>query len=281
MIQTYQKFRQNGSNIVTGLLASLASAGAGLASDAPQNWQLGFNEPASEKARQIYWFHDAILLPVIIAISVFVLILLIYVCVRFSEKNNPVPSKTVHHTWLEIIWTALPVLILGVMFIPSIKLLYMTEDNSKSELTIKVTGNQWYWNYEYPDNGNITFDSNYIPLADLPADQKNLFKLKVDKPLVVPVGKKVKLLVTANDVIHNFTLGAAGVKMDAVPGRINETSMTLDKPGTYYGFCQELCGTNHAYMPIEVTALSEEDFKTWLEKNKKTAQNNTINVAQK
>lgn len=264
------------------LMAGLMVCSIANAADYVQNWQLGFNSPGSEKARQIYWFHDVILLPLIVVIVVFVLALLVYTCIRFSEKNNPVPSKTVHHTWLEIIWTAIPVLILGVVFIPSIKLLYYTEDNSKSELAIKVTGNQWYWNYEYPDHGNIAFDSNYVQLADLPADQKHLFKLKVDKPMVVPAGKKIKLLVTANDVIHNFTLAAAGVKMDAVPGRMNETSMTIDKPGTYYGFCQELCGTNHAYMPIEVVALSEDDFKSWVDKNKKSASiNANVILAQK
>ncbi len=251
------------------------------ADDYAKNWQLGFNDPVSEKARQIYWFHDAILLPVIIAISLFVLALLIYVCWRFSEKNNPVPSKVVHHTWLEVIWTALPVLILGIIFIPSIKLLYYTEDNSKAEYTIKAIGNQWYWTYEYPDYPEIKIDSNLVALADLPENEKHLFRMRADNPLVVPVGKKIKVLITATDVIHNFALNVAGIKMDAVPGRINESWMTIDKPGTYYGFCQELCGMNHAFMPIEVHAITEDEFKEWVAKKKQAALNSNQQLAQK
>lgn len=259
----------------------LGFVGAGLAyADEAKNWQLGFSPAASEKARQIYWFHDTILLPVIVAISLFVLALLIYVCWRFSEKNNPTPSKTVHNTWLEIIWTAVPVLILGVIFIPSIKLLYYTEDSSKSELTIKAIGNQWYWSFEYPES-DVKFDSNIVPLSDLSDADKHLFKLKVDNPIYVPLGKKIKVLTTSNDVIHNFTVASAGVKIDAVPGRINTTWFNFDKQGVFYGFCQELCGVNHAYMPIEVHVVSEEEFNGWIAKKKQSASLNSTQVASK
>ena len=227
----------------------------------PKEWQLGFQNPASDSMRDIVSFHNNLLLPIIIAISVFVLFLMLYACVRFRASANPNPSKRTHNVTVEILWTLIPCLILIVMAVPSFKILYKQDTSPKADLTIKAVGYQWYWGYEYPDE-NIIFDSYMIEEKDLRADQPRL--LAVDNEVVVPVNKVVKVLITANDVLHAWALPAFGVKRDAVPGRINETWFKAEKEGTYYGQCSELCGIKHAFMPITVKVVSEEDYQEWL-----------------
>ena len=227
----------------------------------PKEWQLGFQNPASDSMRDIVSFHNNLLLPIIIAISVFVLFLMLYACVRFRASANPNPSKRTHNVTVEILWTLIPCLILIVMAVPSFKILYKQDTIPKADLTIKAVGYQWYWGYEYPDE-NIVFDSYMIDEKDLRADQPRL--LAVDNEVVVPVNKVVKVLITANDVLHAWALPAFGVKRDAVPGRINETWFKAEKEGTYYGQCSELCGIKHAFMPITVKVVSEEDYQEWL-----------------
>jgi cytochrome c oxidase subunit 2 len=229
--------------------------------DQPKDWQLGFQNPASDGMRDIVNFHNNLLLPIIIAISVFVLFLMLYACVRFRASANPNPSKRTHNVTVEILWTLIPCLILIVMAVPSFKILYKQDTIPKADLTIKAVGYQWYWGYEYPDE-NIIFDSYMIEEKDLRADQPRL--LTVDHEVVVPVNKVVKVLITANDVLHAWALPAFGVKRDAVPGRINETWFKAEKEGTYYGQCSELCGIKHAFMPITVKVVSEDDYQEWL-----------------
>ena len=227
----------------------------------PKEWQLGFQNPASDGMRDIVNFHNNLLLPIIIAISVFVLFLMLYACVRFRASANPNPSKRTHNVTVEILWTLIPCLILIVMAVPSFKILYKQDTIPKADLTIKAIGYQWYWGYEYPDE-NLIFDSYMIEEKDLKADQPRL--LAVDNEVVVPVGKVVKVLITANDVLHAWALPSFGVKRDAVPGRINETWFKAEKVGTYYGQCSELCGIKHAFMPITVKVVSEEEYQEWL-----------------
>ena len=227
----------------------------------PKEWQLGFQNPASDGMRDIVNFHNNLLLPIIIAITVFVLFLMLYACVRFRASANPNPSKRTHNVTVEILWTLIPCLILIVMAVPSFKILYKQDTIPKADLTIKAVGYQWYWGYEYPDE-NIIFDSYMIEEKDLKADQPRL--LAVDNEVVVPVNKVVKVLITANDVLHAWALPSFGVKRDAVPGRINETWFKAEKEGTYYGQCSELCGIKHAFMPITVKVVSEEDYQEWL-----------------
>tara|TARA_Y100001970_G_scaffold136939_1_gene168524 strand:- start:117 stop:992 length:876 start_codon:yes stop_codon:yes gene_type:complete len=227
----------------------------------PNEWQLGFQNAASESMREIVAFHNNLLLPIIIAISVFVLFLMLYACVRFRASANPNPSKRTHNVTVEVLWTLIPCLILIVMAVPSFKILYKQDAIPKADLTIKAIGYQWYWGYEYPDE-NIIFDSYMIEEKNLKANQPRL--LAVDNEVVVPVNKVVKVLITANDVLHAWALPSFGVKRDAVPGRINETWFKAEKEGTYYGQCSELCGIKHAFMPIAVKVVSEEEYQEWL-----------------
>ena len=227
----------------------------------PKEWQLGFQEAASESMRDIISFHDNLLLPIIVAISAFVLFLMLYVCIKFRASANPNPSKRTHNVAVEVLWTLIPCLILIVIAVPSFKILYKQDAIPKADLTIKAIGYQWYWGYEYPDE-NIIFDSYMVEDKDLKANQPRL--LAVDNEVVVPLNKVVKVLITANDVLHAWALPSFGVKRDAVPGRINETWFKAEKTGTYYGQCSELCGIKHAFMPITVKVVSEEEYKEWL-----------------
>jgi len=227
----------------------------------PKDWQLGFQEAASESMRDIISFHDNLLLPIIVAISAFVLFLMLYVCIKFRASANPNPSKRTHNVAVEVLWTLIPCLILIVIAVPSFKILYKQDAIPKADLTIKAIGYQWYWGYEYPDE-NIIFDSYMVEDKDLKANQPRL--LAVDNEVVVPVNKVVKVLITANDVLHAWALPSFGVKRDAVPGRINETWFKAEKTGTYYGQCSELCGIKHAFMPITVKVVSEEEYQEWL-----------------
>ena len=246
-------------NFLITLFAVFTSVEA--SANQPQNWQLGFQNAASETMRNIVNFHDKLLLPIIIAISVFVLFLMIYACIKFRASNNPNPSKTTHNIAIEVLWTLIPCLILIIIAVPSFKILYSQDTIPKADVTIKAVGYQWYWGYEYPDE-NIIFDSYMIETKDLKEGQPRL--LAVDNQVIVPVNKVVKVLITANDVLHAWALPSFGVKRDAVPGRINETWFKAEKVGTYYGQCSELCGIKHAFMPITVRVVSEEDYAEWL-----------------
>jgi cytochrome c oxidase subunit 2 len=241
------------------LMFSLDSAFAAL----PDNYQLGLQEAASERMERVDEFHT-LLLWIITTITVFVLALLVWVMIRYNASSNPVASKTSHNTTIEVIWTVLPVVILVVIAVPSFRLLYYLDElpEGGADLTIKAIGNQWNWTYEYPDQGNFTFTANMVADADLKQGQPRL--LTADNALVVPVGKTVRVLATATDVIHSFALPAFGVKIDAVPGRTNETWFHAMREGVFYGQCSELCGARHAFMPIELHVVSEQEFNRWI-----------------
>ena len=233
-----------------------------LLANQPQDWQLGFQKSASKSMSDIVLFHDYMLLPIITAITAFVLFLLLYVCVRYRSSKNKVPSTTSHNTMIEVIWTLVPCLILIVMAVPSFKVLYSQDEIPKADVTIKAIGYQWYWGYEYPDE-NIIFDSYMIEEKDLKEDQPRL--LAVDNAVYVPVNKVVKVMITANDVLHAWALPSFGVKRDAIPGRLNETWFKADRTGTFYGQCSELCGIKHAFMPITVHVVTQDGYDKWLE----------------
>lgn len=232
------------------------------AASQPEPWQIGMQPAATPIAEQMHDFHT-LLLVITIAIVIFVLGLMITVFVRFNAKANPVPSKTAHNTLIEVVWTLAPIIILLVIAIPSFRLLFAQDTTPPSDLTIKAIGHQWYWTYEYPDAG-FEFDAFLVDESDLKPGQPRL--LETDTHVVVPVGAVVKLLVTAapEDVIHAWAVPAFGVKMDAVPGRLNETWFRADREGTYYGQCSELCGALHGYMPITVDVVSKAEYETWL-----------------
>jgi cytochrome c oxidase subunit 2 len=255
------------SKLVTLIISSLLFSTNIFASDTHvKNWQLGFQEASSPISKSIHQTHDFIMV-FVVAITLFVLFLLCYCCIRFREKKNPIPSTTSHNVILEIIWIAVPIIIVTLITIPSLKLIFFQEKIPKSEMTLKVIGRQWYWSYEYPDNGDIYFDSYMIKDEDLKEGQPRL--LATDNKVYLPTNTYIKIQMTSSDVIHAFALPALGVKMDAVPGRLNETWVYIEKPGTYYGQCSELCGVLHAFMPIEVVAVSPEEFKKWVDKAKK------------
>jgi cytochrome c oxidase subunit II len=242
------------------LLGDAALAQEPIVGGAPTAWQLNFQAPASPVAEMIVSLHD-LLLFITVAISAFVLVLMAYACIRYRASRHPVPSRRTHNSVLEIAWTAIPVLILVVIAIPSFKLLYFMDRAVNPEMTLKAIGRQWYWSYEYPDHGNFTFDAYMIAEQDLTEDQLRLYD--VDNPVVLPVDTDIRLLTTASDVIHAWAMPALGVKMDAVPGKINETWVRINEPGVYYGQCSELCGDYHAFMPIRIEAVSKEDFEAW------------------
>ena len=236
-----------------------------LLANEPKDWQLGFQESASKSMTDIVWFHDYMLLPIITGITVFVLFLLLYTCVRYRASKNKIASTTSHNTLVEVLWTLIPCLILIVMAVPSFKVLYSQDTIPKADVVIKAVGYQWYWGYEYPDE-NIIFDSYMVEDKDLKENQPRL--LTVDNEIYVPVNKVVKVMITANDVLHAWALPAFGVKRDAVPGRINETWFKAERTGTFYGQCSELCGIKHAFMPITVNVVTEDEYNLWLEKAK-------------
>ncbi len=232
----------------------------------PHPWQLGMQPPASPVKEFIGSFHN-MLLVIITLITVFVLALLLYTMVRFRAAANPNPSKTSHHTLLEVAWTLVPILILIVIAVPSFRLLYFADKAPEAEMTLKVTGRQWYWNYEYPDQGGFQFDSYMVQESDLKPGQPRL--LEVDNRVVVPVGARVRVLIHGSDVIHSWFLPSLGVQKYAMPGRINETWMQVDRPGVYYGQCNQICGVNHAFMPVAIEAVDKATFDRWVEEAKK------------
>ena len=271
-------------SIIVGicLLYSLAFAEVGLS----ENWQLSFQEPATDLMSDIISFHSYILMPIITGISILVLLLLLIIAFRFNSSRNQTASTTTHNTVVEILWTVIPVVLLIIIAIPSFRLLYVSETIPKADLTIKATGNQWYWSYEYPDYGSIVFDANMLNDDEL-SDPK-LRLLETDTQIVVPVNKVVKLQITSNDVLHAWTIPAFGVKMDAVPGKLNETWFKANQEGIFYGQCSELCGPKHAFMPINVKVVSEKEFEDWIGFAKEEyalsnidLYNNTFEIAQK
>jgi cytochrome c oxidase subunit II len=245
------------------VLASGGAALAGLGQATP--WQMDLQDSATPVMEYIAGFHYY-LLWVIAAISLFVLVLLAIVVVRFNARANPTPSRTTHNTPIEILWTIAPVIILALIAVPSFRLLFLELDVPKPDLTVKVTGKQWFWSYAYPDNGNFEFDSLMIEEKDLKPGQPRL--LTVDNEMVVPVNKVVHVLVTGADVIHSFTVPSFGSRVDAVPGRINETWFKATIEGMFYGQCSELCGKDHSFMPIAVRVVSDSDFAAWISQAK-------------
>ncbi len=241
----------------------------------PKEWQLGFQRPATPVMEQLDSMHDMLTM-VCIAVTVFVLMLLLYVILRFREKNNPVPSKTSHNSFIEVVWTVIPVVILVAIAIPSLRLHYYMSEVQDPEMTLKVVGYQWYWNYEYPDYGGFSFDSYMVPEDKLQDGDPRL--LKTDNPVVVPVDTVIKVEITAGDVIHSWAVPAFGVKRDAVPGRLNGSWFKATRTGTYYGQCSELCGIKHGFMPIEIKVVSKEEFAVWAKTAKQQfAANGVVN----
>ena len=254
---------------VAGLtLATGGAAYAELGQPAPWEWTL--QQSASPVMDNIVWFHN-FLFVLITLITLFVLALLVIVVMKFNAKANPVPSRTTHNTLIEVAWTLVPVLILVGISVPSFRLLFLELDVPKADLTIKATGKQWYWSYAYPDNGKFEFDS-------LMAQDKQPRLLGVDNEMVVPVNKVIRVQVTGADVIHAFALPAFGVKIDAIPGRLNETWFKATKTGMFYGQCSELCGKDHAFMPIAVRVVSDQEFAAWVEAAKKKYATNPANT---
>jgi cytochrome c oxidase subunit II len=268
---TATRFAARSAAAISAFFTWLFVAGTAFAEDvlpvigAPQERGLGFQPAASPVKVELEHFHDLLLI-IITAITVFVLGLLVYVAVRFRASANPVPSQTTHHTWLEVAWTVLPVFILVIIAIPSFRILYYMEKAPNPEMTLKVTGHQWYWSYEYPDHGGIAFDSRLIPEEELKPGQLRL--LETDNRVVVPVGTDIRVQVTAADVLHAWAVPSFGVKKDAVPGRLNETWFNATREGLFYGQCSEICGTQHGYMPIAIEVVSKERFAKWVEKTK-------------
>jgi len=230
--------------------------------DYPKSWELNLQPPASIQADQMHDFHHG-LIWLISVISLFVLTLLIWVVVRYNRRSNPVPSTTTHNTMIEIAWTIIPVVILIVVSIFSFRVLFYQGRIPEADMTLKVTGYQWYWGYEYPDQGGIAFSAYMIPERDIDPSKGQKRLLETDQVVVLPVDTVIRVQATAADVIHAWTVPSLGIKKDAVPGRLNETWFKADRLGTFYGQCSEICGTNHAYMPIKVEIVSKEDFAAW------------------
>ncbi|MGH7027458.1 cytochrome c oxidase subunit II, partial [Brevundimonas sp.] len=252
-----------GGGIATAAIAAFVAAPTWAQDLLGQPTPGGINlQPAAAPLKhEAIRFHDWVLMPVITIITLLVLGLLIWIAIRYNKRSNPVPAKWSHNTVIEIIWTVVPVLILVGISLFSFRLLFAYHDMPEADLTVKVTGNQWNWAYEYPDQGVAEYISNMMPEDKAPA---HLYRLAADEPMVVPVGKTVRLLVTASDVIHAVALPAFGLKTDAVPGRINETWFNAEKTGVYYGQCSELCGVDHAFMPMQINVVTEAEFAAWV-----------------
>lgn len=249
------------------LLTLLAWTASPATAQVPLPWQMGLQAPHSSVQAEVQSLNTFVLY-IIIAITVFVAGLLLYVIVKFNHKANPIPSRTSHNTVIEILWTTVPVLILIAIAVPSFRLVYFQDRTTKPDMTVKVTGHQWYWEYTYPEQGGLDFQSYMIPEKQLKPEQRSLRQLAVDNPLVVPVGKNVRVLIASGDVLHSFFIPSLGVQRYAIPGRIIETWFNVDKPGDYYGECNQICGINHDAMSIEVHAVSEADYAAWLKEAK-------------
>jgi len=268
------KYKQIVSRLFYTVLPAAAwlQTGPSFAQSGPQPWQMNFRPSATPVMDDIIDFHN-LLLVIEVIIVLFVLGLMVYICVKFNAKANPVPSKTTHNAFLEVVWTVIPIIILIVITVPSVKLLVFMDKapKEKVEMTLKVIGHQWYWSYEYPDAGNLAFDSNIIPDEEIDASKGQIRLLEVDNRIAIPVDTTIRVLMTSEDVLHNWAVPAFGIKMDTVPGRINESWIRVPaaRAGVYRGQCSELCGVNHGYMPIVIEAKSKQDFAKWLDKAKK------------
>lgn len=259
-----QLYRRPIAALLASIMASMLAAPAALA-QTPKPWAIGMQPGFSPVKREIIALNDLVF-AIITAICVFVAALLLWVTYRYRADRNPNPSRTAHHTVLEVAWTVVPVLILVIIAIPSFRLVYYEDRTHDPALTVKVTGHQWYWEYTYPDNGNIDFSSYIIPDNQLKPGQLRL--LAVDNALVLPVGKDIRILITGADVIHSFFIPSLGVQRYAIPGRTIETWVRVDKPGTYFGECNQICGQNHSRMPIEVRGVTDQEFDAWLKEAK-------------
>jgi cytochrome c oxidase subunit 2 len=263
---------QTGRRVLGLAVAGVALAASGAAfaeSGQPAPWEYTLQEAATPVMENIIWFHN-VLLWIITIITLFVLALLITVAVKFNARANPVPSRTTHNTLIEMAWTLIPVLILVGIAVPSFRLLFQELDIPKADLTVKATGKQWYWSYAYPDNGKFEFDS-------LLAQDKQPRLLGVDNEMVVPINKVVRIQTTGADVIHSFAIPAFGIKIDSIPGRLNETWFKATKLGMFYGQCSELCGKDHAFMPIAIRVVNDQEFAAWVETAKKKFASNPAN----
>ena len=247
--------------LVAGLGGAIGAAGSAVAQQ-PADWEVDFQTALSPSMERIVDFNLMVTI-IIVIITAFVFGLMAWIVIRYNKKRNPTPSKTTHNTMLEVVWTVVPVIILLVIAVPSFRLLYFTDRVEDADMTLKAIGHQWYWSYEYPDHGDFTFDALMLEDDELEEGQPRL--LATDEAVVLPVGAKIRLLTTADDVIHSWAIPALGVKMDSVPGRVNETWFQINREGTYYGQCSELCGTLHGFMPIMIEAVSQEDFDAWVE----------------
>jgi cytochrome c oxidase subunit 2 len=244
------------------VLAGALGAAGTAAAQAPTDWEVDFQTALSPSMERIVDFNFMVTI-IIVVISAFVFGLMAWIVYRYNARRNPTPSKTTHNTMLEVAWTIVPVIILLVIAVPSFRLLYYVDSVEDADMTLKAIGHQWYWSYEYPDHGDFTFDALMLEDDELEEGQPRL--LATDTAVVLPVGAKIRLLTTADDVIHSWAVPALGVKMDSVPGRVNETWFQINREGTYYGQCSELCGTLHGFMPIMIEAVSQEDFDSWVE----------------
>ncbi len=263
---------RRGAVAVLLLTAVAARTGAAFANGIgyAEPGQIGFQQPVTEVARDIEWFHNAILMPIITLISLFVLALLAYVVWKFNDKANPVPTRTTHNTLLEVAWTVIPVMILVIIAAYSFPLLTKELVIPNADVTVKVTGSQWHWAYAYPkDQGDFSFDSYIKDEKDLKPEAGDIRLLSVDNEAFVPVNKIVRLQITAADVIHSFIIQSFGVRVDAVPGRLNETWFKAEREGVYYGQCSKICGKDHAFMPIVFRVVSDEKYQAWLADSKK------------
>jgi cytochrome c oxidase subunit 2 len=257
------KMRHLQSTSLATVMASWMAIAPAIAGE-PVDKGLGLQAAVTPVMKDIAFFHDWVLMPIIVGISVFVAGLLLYCIVRFNKKSNPVAAKFTHNTTVEVVWTIIPVLILVFISLFSFRLLYKADQvPQKVDLTIKVTGHQWYWSYEYPDQNGISFDANMLPEDEAKTAGKP-YLLGTDNAVYVPVGKTVRLQLTASDVIHGYLVPAFGIQMDASPGRLGEMWFKADKVGTYYGQCTQICGLKHAYMPIEIKVVSQPDFDAWV-----------------
>lgn len=275
--------RVRSNAITTGLAAALVALAASQAAaqivGAPSPGGIGFLPANGQIAEDMFWFHNSILLPVIIGICLLVLGLIVYIVWRFNETANPVPSRRTHHAGIEIIWTVLPALLLVFIAVPSFRLLAEQLIIPAPDLTVKVTASQWHWNYGYPKSeGGFAFDSLYVEDKDLKPGQPRL--ITADHEMVVPVGKVIEVDVTSQDVIHSFSVPSFGVKIDAIPGRLNKSWFKAEHEGMFYGQCSNICGIDHAFMPINVRVLSQPDYEAWLAQAKKQfAASDQIDVA--
>lgn len=264
-------FARRAARALLGLPALLLVALPAWA-EQPHDWQLGLQPAATPVRDRIDGLNNELLV-IITVITLFVMALLLYVMVRFNAKRNPTPSRTTHNTLLELVWTMVPVLILVIIAVPSFKLLYFMDDVPHARMTVKITGHQWYWSYDYPDQGDFSFDSNI--LSDAQDKQSNNPRLLgTDNVMVVPVGQVVRVLITSTDVIHSWFVPSAGVQEYAMPGRVNEAWFKFERPGVYYGQCNQICGINHPFMPIEIHAVSADDFAKWAADAKKKFSSN-------